>query len=303
MTSSGVTTRVRGFAPWKPREKAAALLESIRAVLAEYRAYLPMTNRQVYYRLIGRGVIDKGPAEYERLGWALNRARRAGLISFDVIRDDSLSEYGVTYHDGPEAFFDEVRGLIDDYALDPMKDQPRRILLLCEAAGMVPMLSSIASHYGVSVLSSGGFDSTTVKHDLSVRLRGETPSLVFHVGDYDPSGVHLFTSLAEDVTEFLGDDGDVEFLRLAVTPDQVARLGLTTQPKNSKDVRAFDGIDGDSVTTCQVEAIPPNQLAMIVRAAIEAQIDRAALARTRARQQVDVGVLRAEFPELWGDEA
>ena len=56
------TTRVRGFAPWRPQAKTAEMLRAVRAVLAEYRAYLPMTIRQVYYRLIGRGIIDKDPA-------------------------------------------------------------------------------------------------------------------------------------------------------------------------------------------------------------------------------------------------
>ena len=296
------TTRVRGFAPWSPQAKTAPLLEAVRAVLAEYAEYLPMTARQIYYRLIGRGVIDKNPTAYDRLGELLNRARRAGLIPFDAIRDDGLSEYGVNYDAGPEAFIDGVRLLIDGYALDPMEDQPRRILILCEAAGMAPMLSGVASPYGVSVLSSGGFNSTTVKYDLAMRLRGK-PSLIFHVGDYDPSGVHLFTSLAEDVTAFLRDQGSAEFRRLAVTPEQVVRLGLTTQPKNPKDNRAFSGINGDGVSTCQAEAIAPDHLAIIVRAAIEAEIDRAAMTRTRVRQQIDVAVLRAMVPELWGEES
>lgn len=220
------------------------MLRGVRAVLPEYRDYLPMTARQIYYRLIGRGVIDKGPTAYERLCELLNRARRAGEVSFDVIRDDGLSEYGDSYDESPQAFVDGVRRLIDGYMLDPMEDQRRRILLLCEAAGMAPMLSGVASPYGVSVLSSGGFNSTTVKHDLAMRLRGK-PSMIFHVGDYDPSGVHLFKSLAEDVSAFLGDEGSVEFRRLAVTPEQVVRLSLTTQSANPADVREFLGIDGN----------------------------------------------------------
>jgi hypothetical protein len=296
-----MTTRVRGFAPWHPQAKTAEKLRAVRAVLAEYRDYLPMTNRQVYYRLIGRGVIDdRGRAASDSLDEILNRARRAGLISFDAIRDDGLVAYGVDYVSGPEKFIDRARRLIDDYALDPMEEQPRRILILCEAAGMTPMLAGVANPYGVDVLSSGGFDSTTIKYDLAMRLRGK-PSLVFHIGDYDPSGVHLFTSLVEDVSGFLGDEGSVEFERLAVTPEQVARLSLTTQPKNPNDVRAFAGIDGDGVTACQAEAIQPDQLAAIVQTAIEAQIDRASMTRTRVKQQIDAATLRAEFPELWGE--
>ena len=211
-------------------------------------------------------------------------------------------EYGEAYDAGPEALLEAAKGLIDGYRLDPMEDQPRRILLLCEAAGMAPMLAGIVNPYGVSVLSSGGFDSTTFKHDLANRLHGK-PSLVFHIGDYDPSGVHLFQALQEDVLAFLGNNGAAEFRRLAVTPQQVIELGLTTQTASPADAREFDGVNGDGVSTCQAEAIPPDQLAEIVRSAVLAEIDREAMARTRVRQQVDIAVLRAMVPELWAEES
>lgn len=47
-TVSGRTytrTRPRGFAPWSPRADTLALLDQVRAVLAEYRANLPLTGR------------------------------------------------------------------------------------------------------------------------------------------------------------------------------------------------------------------------------------------------------------------
>jgi hypothetical protein len=46
-------TRVRGFAPWRPAPDTLALLDLTRAVLVEYAAYLPLTLRQVFYRLVG----------------------------------------------------------------------------------------------------------------------------------------------------------------------------------------------------------------------------------------------------------
>ena len=48
-----VKPRVRGLAPWQPQRATLALLDTVKAVLIEYAAYLPMTLRQVYYRLVG----------------------------------------------------------------------------------------------------------------------------------------------------------------------------------------------------------------------------------------------------------
>jgi len=114
-------------------------------------------------------------------------------------------------------------------------------------------------------------------------------------------------SAADGPTDLLSVDrarrkGDASY-ELAVTPQQVIELGLTTQTANPADAREFDGVNGDGVSTCQAEAIPPDQLAEIVRSAVLAEIDREAMARTRVRQQVDIAVLRAMVPELWAEES
>ena len=312
-----MTDRVRGFAKWSPREKARALLAEIQAVLVEYRAYAPLTARQIYYRLIGRGVIVKGDKAKDKVEDVLNRARRSDRIGFDEIRDDGLVEHSNLYFASPDDAIASARMMLDNYLLDPMVDQPRAILILCEAAGMVPMVSALANRYGVRVLSSGGFDSTTVKYDLAMRLRRLKqscggPPLVFHIGDYDPSGVHLFNALKEDVLAFLTDPDDPddhpafhgEFRRLAVTEEQILDpdLAIETQPKNPADNRSFDGVNGDGVTTAQAEAIAPDDFAAIVRNAIRAEIDMRTLVLTRRRQRADIEELHARLPELFGSD-
>ena len=61
------------------------------------------------------------------------------------------------------------------------------------------------------------------------------------------------------------------FTRLAVTPDQITRYRLDTAPPKATDNRAFTG------KTCQAEALAPDDLAAIVRQAIEERIDQAVL--------------------------
>ncbi|MGX1266877.1 hypothetical protein [Streptomyces phaeoluteigriseus] len=49
------------------------------------------------------------------------------------------------------------------------------------------------------------------------------------VGDYDQSGEHMFSSLAEDVIAFAeASGGEVAFARVAVTPEQIITYGLLT---------------------------------------------------------------------------
>jgi hypothetical protein len=83
-----IRTRARGFAPWGPHGATLGLLEQVRAVLGEYENHLPLTIRQIFYRLVGTHGYEKTEKAYARLCEHLTRARRARIIAMDVIRDD-----------------------------------------------------------------------------------------------------------------------------------------------------------------------------------------------------------------------
>src|SRR5215468_2401462 len=72
-----VRTRVRGFAPWSPEKATLALLDQVKEVLDEYVDHLPLTIRQIFYRLVGKHAYEKSDLAYQRLIEHLNRARRA----------------------------------------------------------------------------------------------------------------------------------------------------------------------------------------------------------------------------------
>ena len=59
----------RQMAPWQPQMKTVELLNKVKAVLVEYEAYLPLTVRQTFYRLVGAWGYDKtatGPRQKSR---------------------------------------------------------------------------------------------------------------------------------------------------------------------------------------------------------------------------------------------
>ena len=250
--------RVRGYAAYRPQKHNAELVENVQSVLDDMSGYLPLTLRQVFYRLVVNQQIQKTENGYARLCEVCNRARRAGMISFSHIRDDGPkidSGHDFVTDDDLTTYLTDFR---EAARMDLQSFQEHRIFVWCEAAGMVPQLSRVAHQYGVTVISSGGFDSLTMKHDMAGELCGH--SIVLHLGDYDPSGVHIFSSLAEDI-QALG--ADAEFIRLAVTPEQRDDMDLPTAPPKATDNRSFD-----DTKTVQCEAISPPDLAEIVENAI-----------------------------------
>jgi hypothetical protein len=198
------TTRVRGFAPWEPEPDSRAIVAQIEEVLRDYRQYLPLTLRQIFYRLVATKGYPKDEASYKRLGELLNRARRAGIIRFEDIRDDGVMREASYMLNGVAHAMREQIETAEAYRLDRQRNQPTRLYVLCEAQGMVPQLVRICDRYAITVQSKGGFDSVTAKHALAreLRSRGSARTLVLHLGDHDPSGGHIFKSLEEDVAAF-----------------------------------------------------------------------------------------------------
>jgi hypothetical protein len=294
-----VNERPRGFAEWTPRAKSRLLLDQVHAVLDEYRAHLPLTVRQVFYRLVGGHGYDKTELAYDRLGELLNRARRAGLVDFTAIRDGGVTVQDPWGYDSAGDFLHGIRGQARRFRLDRQAGQPQAIELWVEAAGMVPMLAAAVEEYGVPTYSCGGFDSLTAKHDAAERIAGRgLPTVVLHVGDHDPSGVALFQAAAEDVGAMVDElGGGVEFERIAVTVEQVERYQLPTAPAKAHDKRSA-WVGGGTV---QAEAMPPDVLIAEVRQAVVSLVDPDVLAGLLDRERTARARLLEVLDEL--DEA
>jgi hypothetical protein len=254
--------RPRGFVDWTPHGRTQRILDQVHDILHEYAAYLPLTIRQIFYRLVGKYAFPKTRQDYERLGDYLNRARRARIIDMDDIRDDtSVIESPYSYPDG-KAFLTAVRSDAEQLVLERSEGQTRKIILYAEAGGMVPQLTRVAHPYGISVHASGGYDSLTDKYKLARIIADEDcPVDVLHIGDHDLDGVDLYRALMEDVQSFTDDEGgEVTFSRLAVIPEQIARYNLPTPPRDEK----YTGNKSERAermgAMCEAEALAPDVL-------------------------------------------
>lgn len=259
--------RPKGYADWRPRRETQIVLSQVDEVLREYRAQLPLTVRQIFYRLVGAYDFPKTEQAYERLGNYLVRARRARLIPFEHIRDDSASVMDHLHFDGEEDFYAYVNELGRGYKQDRLAYQDVSIRVHCEAEGMMPQLHAALEEFSIPVYSCSGFDSLTARrqlakwcHDTYV-YRGKKP-VMLHLGDYDPDGESIFDSLVEDVRGFLRVDAPhvvnvAAFERVALTPAQVGGYQLPTAPpkKSSSRTKRWTGS-----ATCQLEALPPDVL-------------------------------------------
>lgn len=267
--------RPRGYAAWRPHARTRALLDQVVSVLEEFHEYLPLTVRQVFYRLVASHGYPKTERDYRNLCEHLVRARRAKVIPFNVLRDDGIVVDRNAYYSDVTAFWDATGRAARDYQRDRLEGQGVRIELWCEAAGMLQQLARTAKGYSVPVYSGGGFNSlSAVRSVVDRAVARPVDTVILHVGDFDPSGEAVFDAFARDIEAFFFADRIlasqvVMTKRVALTEEQVEHFQLATAPPKRSDTRSRSW-DSD---TCQLEALTPVQLAGIVESAIAEWID------------------------------
>lgn len=194
----------QGFTPWKPTEDSARLVQAVRAVLKEYEKHLPMTGRQIFYRLVATYGYEKSERAANKLYGVLGRARRAGIIPFNVIRDGGSKEAIPRMWANADAFWDDVRDRREHFIRNRQAGQPVYIELFCESPGMMTQLQRVAFQYSVPVYGTRGFTGLGVVAEIAKRaLRRDVPTALLQVGDYDPSGESIFESMAGDARTFV----------------------------------------------------------------------------------------------------
>ena len=289
-----------GYVSWRPSTKSRVLLGHVNEILDLYKPQRPLTLRQIYYRLVAAYHYPHSQGWYgNTLSRTLTLARRAEFTTnddkllFDVIRDDEfIQRIPFCYHDQPD-FWIRTKQNAKLFTLDRQDGQEYHTILWCEAAGMVPQLQRITFPYGIPVFSSGKFDGITAKRNIGEEwAEEERPIRVLHLGDHNPSGIHIFEALARDIIRFAEQaaerdalqDPEIEFHRIALLPEQVT--DIPPDLPNPKDRRRFDWmavrigtgdyertIDINPLEAWELEALAPDAIAAIVREAIREEWD------------------------------
>jgi hypothetical protein len=287
--------RPKGYAPWRPQKKTTRLLFQVKQILAEYRDHLPLTARQIFYRMVAAYDYPKTENAAGSLNEYLVRARRAEMIDFDHIRDDGIAVMAHAHYADENAFYKHIHDEGSAYKRDKLARQKMDVRVYCEAAGMMPQLEKVCEPYSIPVYSCSGFDSLSAKYQLkeacwrAFAYQGRQ-TVILHLGDYDPSGESIFNDgLVEDVYTFLERDiphkapTDVAvFERVALKADHIERFRLPTAPPKSSDSRTKNW-QGEA--TCQLEALPPDVLAGLLDATIKTYLNLAVYERDLKAEQ------------------
>jgi hypothetical protein len=233
----------------------------------------PMTVRQVFYRLVSAGTIDKTEAEYKStVCRLLGLMRREGVIPFGWIADNTR------WMRKPRTFstFESALELTaQTYRRAMWDNQQVYVEIWLEKDALAGVLMDETEKWDVPLMVTRGYPSLSYLHSAAEQIAAiEKPAYLYYFGDYDPSGVDITRAVESGIREF-APDAEIHFERVAVIPAQIKRLGLLTRPTKKTDSRSKN-FEGESV---EVDAIPPVSLREIARLCIEQHVDEDALDR------------------------
>lgn len=290
------------------RGKTLAVIEQANVIIAEYqRQGFTLTLRQLYYQFVSRDLIPNLQTEYKKLGATLSKARLAGLVDWSAIEDRTRNlKGGDGGYDSPEAFFNEVMG----YYYEPMwTNQPRHIEVWIEKDALLGVIEPVCDRWRLPYFACRGSVSQSEMYTAGKRLAdmrdlGREP-LVLHLGDHDPSGVHMTEDNTKRLSLFSNPDPEndwtdahlehegIEVRRLALNMDQIRRYNPPPNPAKESDAR-YDAYVRDYGTTqsWELDALEPRVIDRLIEDEVRGEIDMDAWNEAKRSERANAASIR-----------
>lgn len=222
----------------------------------------PMTVRQVFYQATVRGVVEKSEAGYAKVQTDLVHMRRAGVLPYDWLADNTRWQRKPQTFGSIEEALEETARF---YRKSLWDHTPDYVEVWLEKDALSGVIVPVTSKYDVPLMVARGFASLSFLHSAAEHMATIAGScFVYHLGDFDPSGVNAGEKIEQTLRE-LAPKARIRFQRLAVNEEQIAAWRLPSRPTKKTDSRSKNFGD----ISVELDAIAPDQLRQMVRDAIE----------------------------------
>lgn len=275
-------------------------IDDANAIIEKYQAQgYTLTLRQLYYQMVASGLIANQQREYKRLGELLSKARLAGYVDWDAIEDRTryLRDYATFEH--PRDFFD---GMEWRYREQVWSGQETYCEVWIEKDALAGVVERICNTWRVPFFPCRGYVSQSEQYEAGRRLRSKLHDegfdrvVIFHLGDHDPSGIHMTEDNDSRLAMFSGEY--IEVRRLALNMDQVEAFDLPVNPTKESDSRHGRYYDrfGEGCSSWELDALEPTVISGLIEAGVKSIIDEElfnekreheAVSRTRIREHLD----------------
>src|SRR5262249_51393936 len=208
--------RLSGLSPIRHRAEVEAGREALLDIIEASR---PMTVRQVFYQATVRGLVEKAESGYGKVQTDLTVMRRAGELPYDWLADNTRWQRKPRTFDSVE---DALRATAAFYRKSLWTDADAYVEIWLEKDALAGVVYPVTSMYDVPLMVARGYASLSFLYSAAEAINElVVPAYIYHLGDFDPSGVNPGEKIEETLRE-LPPAADIYFERLAVTEQQIA---------------------------------------------------------------------------------
>jgi hypothetical protein len=235
----------------------------------------PTSVRGVYYVCLGLDLLDKDHGDkrpnYDKAQRRLLAMRRNGMLPYGWITDGSRPVYGHTRYRDLDEFFRQAAG---QYRKEYWQNSPVQLEFWTEKDTMAGKLRPVVvDEFGLDLYVSRGFSSETYLHEAGEQIQDDgRPTFVYLLTDHDASGMSVADTVARDLPQH-ANGVEVTVRKIAITPEQIRKYRLITQPVTKSDSRAREFIRRYGPECAELDALPANAVRSLVRKALEQHID------------------------------
>lgn len=278
------------------------VIERANVVIAEYAAQgYTLSLRQLYYQFVSRDWIPNTDKSYKRLGGIVSEGRRAGLIDWEAIEDRGRNLRSPATWESPA---DMVETCAHQFNVDFWSRQRYRPEVWVEKDALLGVLEVACGPLELPYFSCRGYVSDSEAWAAGRRFRsykraGQFP-LIVHLGDHDPSGLDMTRDVHDRLTMFAEGLADVR--RIALNWNQVEQYEPPPNPAKVTDSR-YEGYAAEyGEESWELDALNPEILTGLIRAAVTPLIDRSAW-RACEEERADGRRKLHKVAEKWGSIA
>jgi hypothetical protein len=244
----------------------------------------PMTVRQVFYQATVHGIVEKAETGYAKVQTDLTLMRRAGELPYDWLADNTRWQRKPYTFD---SVLDALQETARFFRKALWKDIDAYVEIWLEKDALAGVIYPITGEYDVPLMVARGYASLSFLYNAAEYINDlEVPAYIYHLGDFDPSGINAGEKIEETLRE-MAPDADITFERIAVTPEQITEWNLPTRPTKTSDTRS-KGFGNISV---ELDAIGSNALRALVQETIEQHLSPHQFAVLKAAEQSEREVI------------
>jgi hypothetical protein len=217
----------------------------------------PMTVRQVFYQATVRGLVEKTEAGYNKVQTDLVQMRKNGALPYDWLTDSTRWQRRPNTHSSIE---DALRETARLYRKSLWDEANAYVEVWLEKDALAGVVEPVTSFFDVPLMVARGYASLSFLHSAAEAIAElEVPAYIYHLGDFDPSGVNAGEKIEQTLRE-MAPDADITFQRIAVTEEQISDWHLPPRPTKQSDTRSKNFGD----ISVELDAIPASTLRRLV---------------------------------------